>query len=79
MNTDDDLARENDSLRERISALSAASLRVGATGDDNGGVGDNSRVYFTADADGTYYIAAAGGAVGRLRPQLAHDPHDRLS
>ena len=31
MNADDDLARENDSLRERISALSAASLRVGAS------------------------------------------------
>ena len=28
---DDDLARENESLRERISALSAASLRVGAS------------------------------------------------
>ena len=35
---------------------------IAGTTNDNGGVGDNSRVTFTAGADATYYVAA--GAVG---------------
>ena len=30
------------------------------TGDDDGGIGNNSRMAFTPDADGAYYISAAG-------------------
>ena len=39
---------------------------IGSTTDDNGGEGANSRVYFTADDAGTYYVAAGsyGETVG---------------
>ena len=33
---------------------------INDTTDNNGGTGKNSRVYFTATADATYYVAAAG-------------------
>ena len=37
---------------------------ISGTGDDDGGAGYNSRVTFTPDADGSYYVAA--GAFGYL-------------
>ena len=37
---------------------------ISGTGDDDGGEGYNSRVTFTPDATGTYYVAA--GAFGYL-------------
>ena len=39
------------------------NLLAGTTNED-GGVGHNSRVYFTAGADATYYVAAGGAADG---------------
>ena len=36
----------------------ANGVRLAGTTDDNGGAGTNSRVTFTAAADGTYYVAA---------------------
>ena len=38
----------------------AAGNRLWGTTDHNGGAGANSRVYFTAGADATYYVAAGG-------------------
>ena len=35
---------------------------IGNTTDDNSGVGASARVYFTAAADGAYYVAVGGGA-----------------
>ena len=40
----------------------AAGVRIGGTGNDDGGSGPNSRVFFRADEAGTYYVAA--GAYG---------------
>ena len=40
----------------------ADGVLIAGTTDDNGGTGLNSRVFFTAGEDGTYYVAA--GAVG---------------
>ena len=37
---------------------------IEGTGDDDGGVRDNSRLAFTPAADGVYYISAAGGYSG---------------
>ena len=34
---------------------------IDGTYDDNGGSGRNSRVYYTPDEDGTYYVAAGAG------------------
>ena len=40
----------------------ADGVRIARTGNDNGGVGYNSRVYFTAEETATFYVAA--GAYG---------------
>ena len=39
--------------------------RIDSTTDEDGGLGSNSRVYFTPDEDATYYVSA--GAVGLYR------------
>ena len=35
--------------------------RIAGTTNDDGGIGDNSHLYFMPDADGTYYVAAGAG------------------
>ena len=40
----------------------ADGVRIAGTTDDNGGAGNNSRVYFWAEDAGTYYVAAGAGS-----------------
>ena len=52
--------------------------RIGGTTDDNGGVGLNSRVFFTATEDDTYYVSAGayGRATGTYRLSVTNLPID---
>ena len=40
----------------------ADGVRIAGTTDDNGGAGNNSRVYFWSEDAGTYYVAAGAGS-----------------
>ena len=52
--------------------------RIAHTANDDGGKGDNSRVTFTADTDGTYYVAAGASrnGVGTYTLKVAELPDD---
>ena len=50
---------------------SDGNLIAGTTNDDGGNILLNSRVYFTPEADGTYYVAAGGGGRGTYRVSVA--------
>ena len=49
----------------------AAGVLIDGTSDNNSGEGNNSRIYFTATADATYYVSAAGNGSSTGRYTLS--------